>query len=108
MAGGDTNKPVGVLVEELRDLVVDYVKQETVDPAKQLGKRFAFSIAGGTVLGIGFVMALLGILRLFQTEVWVFPEPGTNWSWLPYVLTAVAGVIIVLVVVASIQRAKST
>ena len=89
------DKPVGVLFEELRDLVTEYVRQETIEPAKLLGRGLVFSLAGGFVLSGGFLLLLLGLLRLFQTEVWVFPEPNTGWSWLPYVMTGVVGIVIV-------------
>ncbi len=94
MARQPRDKPVGVLAEELRDLVTEYVRQQTIVPAKNLGRRFGFSFAGGAVLGGGFILLLLGVLRVLQTEVWVFPEPGNNWSWLPYVITGFAGILI--------------
>ncbi len=96
------DKAIGALVEELRDLVTGYVRQETVEPAKFLGKSFAFSVLGGTVLGCGFAMLLLGVLRLLQAEVWVFPQG--RWSWLPYLLTAVVGIAVVGIAAGLVQR----
>jgi hypothetical protein len=88
-------KPVGQLFDELREMVTDYVRQETVEPAKNLGRAFAFSLLGGTTLGGGFCMLLLGTLRLLQSEVWVFPKGG--YSWAPYVITGVVGIVVVVV-----------
>jgi hypothetical protein len=72
------------LVLELKDLLVTYVKQETVLPLKQLGRYLAFGIAGSLLLGTGVMLLALGCLRLLQTET------GTtftgDWSWVPYVI----------------------
>ena len=69
---------------ELKDLLVTYVKQETVLPLKQLGRYLAFGIAGSLLLGTGVMLLALGCLRLLQTET------GTtftgDWSWVPYVI----------------------
>ena len=92
-AGGTESLP-GQL-QELRELVVGYAKQETVDPLKQLGRFVLFGMLGSLVLGIGVVLLLLGLLRLLQTET------GTafqgNWSWVPYfAVLAGCGIVIAL------------
>jgi hypothetical protein len=71
-------------------LVVDYAKQETLGPLKDLGRFVAFGVAGSVALTAGTVLLLLAGLRALQTET------GTSFtgklSWLPYVITAVAAV----------------
>jgi hypothetical protein len=78
----DTSTPLPQLVVELRDLVVAYVRQETVTPIKSLGRYILFGIAGAFLLGLGVVLLGVGVLRLLQTET------GTtfrgDWSWAPY------------------------
>lgn len=73
---------------DLWRLVVAYVKQETLDPIKGLGRYVAFGLAGSLVLATGLVLLFLGALRLLQDET------GTamtgNLSWVPYLLTVVA------------------
>lgn len=68
-------------------LVIDYVKQETLDPLKGLGRFVAAGIAGSVALAAGVVVLSVGLLRLLQTET------GSaftgNLSWLPYVICAV-------------------
>lgn len=86
------DKHVGELVDELRTMVTDYVRQETIEPAKHLGAAFGFSLASGILLGSGFVLVLFGLLRYLQSKVWVFPQGA--WTWIPYLITAVAGLII--------------
>jgi hypothetical protein len=72
-------------------LAVAYAKQETIDPIKGLGRFLAFGLAGGLLIGFGLVLSLLALLRALQTET---GEHLTgNWSWVPYLLTAVGCVV---------------
>ncbi len=74
--------PLPQLVLELRDLVIDYVKQETLVPIRQLGRYIGFGIVGSLLLGLGVVLLGVGGLRALQTET------GStftgDWSWAPY------------------------
>jgi hypothetical protein len=76
--------PVPQLVTELRELVVTYVKQQTLAPLQQLGRYVGFGIGGSLLLGFGVVFLALAGLRALQTET------GTtftdDWSWVPYVI----------------------
>jgi hypothetical protein len=71
-------------------LTVDYLKQETVQPLKGLGRFLYMGIAGSFFLTGGILLILIGILRLLQTET------GTaltgDWSWVPYVVVMVLGI----------------
>lgn len=74
-------------------LVIDYVKQETVEPIRGVGRFLIFGIAGSAALSIGLVLLLVGLLRFLQTET-----DGTfsgNLSWVPYVIVAVVAVAII-------------
>jgi len=102
----DSEKALGELFDELRHLVVDYVKQETLEPARGLGRVLAISVASGLCLGIGFVLVLFGLLRFLQEEVWVFPEGSV--TWLPYILTALVGGIILSVLGMSISKGSES
>lgn len=91
--------PVEQLVE-LKDLVVAYARQETVDPLKTLGRYLGFGITGALIIGLGWVFALLALLRGLQ-QISFFndttqPDGGT-WSWLPYLIVAVVGVLVMAV-----------
>ncbi len=80
--------PLPQLVLELRDLVVTYVKQETIVPLRQLGRYIGFGIAGALLLGLGVVLLGVGALRALQTET---GETFTgDWSWAPYLIVFVA------------------
>lgn len=73
-------------------LVLDYAKQETLEPLKGAGRFVAFGVIGAIALSAGTLLLLLGLLRLLQTET------GStftgNWSWAPYLVTAVAATVV--------------
>jgi hypothetical protein len=74
-------------------LTVDYLKQETIDPLRGLGRFLYMGIAGAFFLAFGILLILLGILRLLQTET------GTaltgDWSWVPYAVVVLLGLMII-------------
>ncbi|MGH9292271.1 MAG: hypothetical protein ACRDZ6_05775 [Acidimicrobiales bacterium] len=78
-------------VNELVGLVKTYLLQETVGPLKKLAFTVAFGSAAAVLIGIGAIFFLVALLRVLQTET------GTifagEWSWAPYGLTIIAGVI---------------
>jgi hypothetical protein len=69
-------------------LIIDYVKQETLEPLKGLGRFILFGVVGSVALAGGLVILAVALLRVLQGET------GTtfsgNLSWLPYVICAVA------------------
>jgi uncharacterized membrane protein len=74
-------------------LAARYVKQETLDPVKQLAKLLIYGIVATLATAAGVILLVLGILRLLQTET------GTTFTghlvWLPYLITVVVlGVVI--------------
>ncbi|MGA2472068.1 MAG: hypothetical protein ABSG39_01060 [Acidimicrobiales bacterium] len=74
-------------------LTVDYLKQETVEPLKGLGRFLYMGIAGSFFLAGGILLILIGILRLLQTET------GTalsgDWSWVPYAAVVLLGIAVI-------------
>ncbi|MCU4184650.1 hypothetical protein K6U06_09790 [Acidiferrimicrobium sp. IK] len=77
---------------ELKDLVLAYAKQETLDPLKALGRFVAFGIAGAILLSLGTILGALAVVRAIQTET--SPHLTGNLSWVPYT----GGVLFALVV----------
>jgi len=75
--------------DELRQLVVRYVKEETVQPLRDLGRFLFWGIIGSLFVGFGSLLLLLGVLRYLQ---WQFPVLDGSLSWLPYVIVAVVAV----------------
>lgn len=89
VAKNEDGSDKGVLAEfsEVKNLVVAYAKQETIEPIKGLGRFIAFGIAGSLLLSIGLVMLLLAGLRALQTETG--STFNGNWSWAPYLIVLV-------------------
>lgn len=85
-------------VRELGDLVVSYTKQETIDPLKTVGANLGYGIAGAILIGVGWIFALLALLRGLQT-IDTFNDPlipeGGRWTWVPYVIVTLTGLVIV-------------
>ncbi len=73
-------------------LTVDYLKQETVQPLRGLGRYLYMGILAAFCVAFGLLLILIGILRLLQTET------GTaltgNWSWVPYAVVVFLGIVI--------------
>jgi hypothetical protein len=74
-------------------LTIDYLKQETVEPLRGLGRFLYMGIAGSCFLAFGILLILIGVLRLLQTET------GTaltgDWSWVPYAVVVLLGIAII-------------
>jgi Putative Actinobacterial Holin-X, holin superfamily III len=102
-----TGKGLGGLrstgTETLR-LVIDYVKQETLDPLKGLGRFMLFGVAGSVALAIGLVILSVAFLRLLQTETG--STFAGNWSWAPYLICTVAVVAVAAVAVRAVSRGQ--
>jgi hypothetical protein len=85
-------------------LVVDYVKQETLQPLKGLGRFIVFGVAGSVVLGIGLVIVAIGLLRVLQGETG--STFAGNWSWVPYLICLAAVVGVAIVAVLAVKRGQ--
>lgn len=75
-------------IRELKDLVVAYAKQETVDELRGMGRYVGFGLAGAVLLGTGIAMLALGGLRALQTETG--DTFNGDWSWAPYGIVVAA------------------
>jgi hypothetical protein len=73
-------------------LVIAYIKQETLDPLKQLGRFVLFGTLGSVTIAVGTVMLLIAALRVLQTETGAFHG---NLSWLPYLIVAVLALAVI-------------
>ena len=82
--GAPSRPSLPQLVIELKDLIVAYLRQETVVPLKQLGRYLAFGVAGSLLMGVGVLLWALGLLRLLQTQTG--DTFAGDWSWVPYLI----------------------
>jgi hypothetical protein len=103
--GKPANKPVGDLVNEFAGLVVGYVKQETIDPIRALGRYLGYGIAGSILLSIGGIMLSLTTVRLIQAETGV--HLTGSLTWVPYVggiLVAGTGAVLLATRITKVRR----
>jgi hypothetical protein len=87
-------KSVGEVLRELRDLLVAYARQETVEPLNRLKHYLGFGIPGALVMSLGLLLVSLGILRGFQHISWTSTGFG---SLLPYAAMVVFQGIVIFV-----------
>ena len=99
---GDKSLPT--LASELWQLVLSYLKQETVDPLKGLLRFVGFGIAGSMLLSLGLLMWAIAGLRALQTETG--SHLTGHLSWLPYLITLFGCALVALLAVRAIGRHK--
>lgn len=76
-------------LEDIRDLFIQYVKEETIQPLKDLGRFVLWGTVGSVFVGFGFAMLLFAALRFLQEQ---FRVLDGSLSWLPYLIIAVLGI----------------
>ena len=75
----------GETFDDLVGLFRRYVRQETVEPLRSLGRYLLFGTAGSVLVGVGTVLLALGALRGLQA----WGALDGRWSWVPYLAAAV-------------------
>lgn len=91
-------------LSELLALVRSYVRQETVEPLKGLGRFVTMGIGGSAALAIGLVLVSLAGLRALQTETG--DAFDGNMSWVPYVVMVAWCAVIAFLAVRAIGKGK--
>lgn len=74
------------MVGEFIDLSKRYVKEQTLEPAKRLGRLAGFSFAGGFVLVLAAIFLAIAGMRGI---LWLLPD-GPMWEGLGYILSSLA------------------
>src|ERR1700677_1926378 len=77
--------------DEIKDLLIRYIKEETIKPLKDLVRFVLWGTIGSLFVGFGAVVLLIGALRYLQ---WQFPVLDGSLSWLPYVIVGVLSAIV--------------
>jgi uncharacterized membrane protein YqjE len=72
------------LISEFIDMAKAYLRQETVEPAKQLGRFIGLSLAAGIVFTIGTVFLTIAGLRWILAAL----PSGPNWQAVGYLIAA--------------------
>jgi len=75
-------------ISSLKDLLIAYAKQETIDPLRSLGRYLGFGLGGAVLVAIGIIMLSLAGLRALQSET------GSTFTgsltWVPYLIVIAA------------------
>ena len=74
------------LATELLDMSKEYLRQETIEPAKALGKHAGMGIGGAMVISLGAFFLVLGLFS--GLRMWL--PTGEWWEVLARFLTALA------------------
>ena len=74
----------GETFDDMVGLFRRYVRQETVEPLRSLGRYLLFGTAGSLLVGVGTVLLALGALRGLQA----WGALNGRWSWVPYLAAA--------------------
>ena len=85
-------KSLPTLATELWQLVLAYLKQETLEPLKGLLRFVGIGIGGAVLTSLGLVLLAVAGLRALQVET--APHFAGNLSWLPYLIVLVGAVLI--------------
>jgi len=101
---GKRNKGLPARIAEFKQLTIQYAKQETIEPLKDLGRFLAAGVMGSVCLGIGLVLWVLAALRALQTET---GERFTgHLTWVPYLIALVACAVVIGLAVFAISKDK--
>ena len=73
------------LLGEFVEMAKQYLRQETLDPAKELGRYAGFAVGAALCFAIGAVLLSIAGVRLIIDAL---PE-GPNWSALGYIIATV-------------------
>ena len=74
------------LTSELFEMTKEYIRQETVEPAKALGRQAGLGIGGAMLMATGAFLLILGLFFVYRM---VLPE-GQWWEVLARGLTALS------------------
>ena len=92
------------LTTELIDMSLEYLRQETIEPAKRLGKHAGLGVGGAVVLGIGVICLTwglyYGLTQLFENTV----SDNAWWVVLSRFITALVSAGVAGIIVWRMQR----
>ena len=83
------------LIKEFTDMSKEYLRQETLEPAKQLGRYAGFAIGAALSFALGTLLLAVAGVRLIVDAM---PE-GPNWSAAGYLVTALVLAILAFLLV---------
>lgn len=102
-SAGKAGKPAEVL-EELKELLLAYCRQEAVEPLKRLLAWLGWGMLGALFLTAGMILLALAALRALQTQTGEHLTGSLSWTPYAIVLTAVTLILIFAVKAARARR----
>lgn len=91
------------LVREFIDLSKTYLRQETLEPAKTLGRFAGFAVGGAVLFALGALFLSVAGVRLLRD---VLPE-SEIWSAVGYIVAAVVLALVAAAIVGITSRRTS-
>lgn len=88
------------LVREFIELAKTYLRQETLESGRLLGRFAGFSIGAGAAFAIGALLLSIAGLRYIRIAL---PE-GENWAALGYIVWALAMALVAYIIVRMTAR----
>jgi hypothetical protein len=83
-------------LDEIKALALRYIKEETIQPIKEMGRFVLWGALGSLLVGFGYLFLLFGALRFLQNQ---FKVLDGTLSWIPYlIVVALAAAVIGLTV----------
>jgi len=98
------HKSMGETFQELREVLVGYAKQETVEPLDKLKHYLGFGIPGALFVSLGVFLVGLGLLQL--VEHWAPTTTGFG-SLAPYVVSSMFLFVVLVVCAVKARRSMS-
>jgi len=81
-------------LDEIKALALRYIKEETIQPIKEMGRFVLWGVLGSLLVGFGYLFLLFGALRFLQHQ---FKVLDGTLSWIPYlIVVALAALVIAL------------
>lgn len=80
-------------LDDLVAMLRRYLIQETIGPLKAIARGVMIALGGAVLFAIGGLIVLVGVLRVMQSETGA--AFAGNWSFVPYVVTAFAGLLLI-------------
>ena len=79
-------------LDEIKALALRYIKEETIQPIKEMGRFVLWGAVGSLLVGFGYFFLLFGALRFLQDQ---FKVLDGTLSWIPYLIVVVLAAMVI-------------
>jgi flagellar biosynthesis protein FliQ len=79
-------------LDEIKALALRYIKEETIQPVKEMGRFVLWGALGSLLVGFGFFFLLFGALRFLQEQ---FKVLDGTLSFIPYLIVVVLAALVI-------------